>query len=65
MSKVCRKGVSAPGTAWLDLPAHTLDKTADTFLDVLVFHSDALPPVDRNHDLHVTPVLGLLTDEVE
>ena len=27
---------------------HTLDKMADTFLDVLVFHSDALPPVNRN-----------------
>lgn len=28
--------------------AHTLDKTANTFLDVLVFHSDALPPVNRS-----------------
>ena len=43
MGKVRSKGVSAPGAAWLDFPAHTLDKTADTFLDVLVFHSDALP----------------------
>ena len=46
VSKVCCKGVSAPGAAWLDLPAHTLDKTANTFLDVLVFHSDALPLFD-------------------
>ena len=29
VSKVCRKGVSAPGTAWLNFPAHTLDKTTD------------------------------------
>ena len=48
MSEVCCKGVSAPGTAWLDFTAHALDKTTDTFLDVLVFHSDALPPVNRS-----------------
>ena len=47
MSEVCCKGVSTPGTARLDLPAHTLDKTTDTFLYVLVYHSNALPPVDR------------------
>ena len=29
VSKVCCKGVSAPGTAWLNFPAHTLDKTTD------------------------------------
>ena len=29
MSEVCCKGVSAPCTAWLDFPAHTLDKTTD------------------------------------
>lgn len=98
MSEVCGEGMTAPGAAWLDFPAHTLDKTADTFLDVLVFHSDALPPVDRSHSITinsreyqgpfnrrcsnlienslqwrynwnyhfiVTPVLGLLTNEVE
>ena len=51
VSKVCCKGVSAPGAAWLDFPTHTLDKTTNTLLDILV--------------LHVTPVLGLLTNEVE
>ena len=51
MSKVCLKRVSAPGAAWLDFPTHTLDKTTNTLLDILV--------------LHVTPVLGLLTNEVE
>ena len=53
MGKVRGKGVSAPGTAWLDLPVHTLDKTADTFLDVLIFHCDALPPVDRSHSITI------------
>ena len=43
MSEVCGKGVSAPGTAWLDFPAHTFYKTTYTFLDILVFHCDALP----------------------
>ena len=53
VSKVCCKGVSAPGTAWMDFPAHTVDKTADTFLDVLVFHSNALPPVYRSHSITI------------
>lgn len=53
VSKVCRKGVSAPCATWLDLPSHTLDKTADTFLYVLILHRNTLPPVYRSHGIAI------------